>query len=196
MVAGQTRQQTANCGMGLTRVRRAGPAQVLEKRVKTPCRIAPRGQVMISQQGIRHLKPKLAESGNLVGQHLKHQSRVKFRVVHMPRLQPSVLIMLHQMVVGVARKGQGVQPQCVDRGRAQGSQTRPIGHQMRQIVAQDVMADQMPCVFTERLQTVQPCVQRPAFVRQSLPTPTAHRRKSKNPRRFGIDFQINRNAIR
>ena len=62
---------------------------------------------MIGQQGIGSLLPQPSKSRDLIRQHLQRQPSVLFRVIYMPDLQPPVVIMLDQMVVRIARKGQG-----------------------------------------------------------------------------------------
>jgi hypothetical protein len=65
---------------------------------------------------------------------------------------------------------------------------------MRQIMAQNVMANQMRRPVAERLQPVQRLVQRAALVNQRRLT--AHSRKGKQPCRFGINLQIDGNTAR
>lgn len=54
--------------------------------------------------------PQPGEGRDLIGQHLQREPRILFGVIHMPDLQTPVVIMLDQMVIGIARKGQGIQP--------------------------------------------------------------------------------------
>ena len=65
---------------------------------------------------------------------------------------------------------------------------------MRQIMAQDVVSDQMHRPVAERFQPIQRRLQRGPFVNHRRHSP--HRRKGKQPRRFRINLQINRNAAR
>ena len=99
-------------GCGLTR-RRA--PQKLEQRVEACPALGPRRQMVIGKHRTGRLPPQPGEGRDLVGQHLQRQPRILFGVIHMPDLQPSVLIVLDQMVVGIARKGQRVQPERIDR---------------------------------------------------------------------------------
>ncbi|KDB05119.1 hypothetical protein U879_03190 [Defluviimonas sp. 20V17] len=98
---------------------------------------------MIGHQRIGFRGIEFAEGLELVFQHLKHQTRIEFWVVHMPRLEAAILIVFDEVVVGIARKGQRVQPQGVDRGGDQFRQTRAYSREMRKIMAQDVVSDQM-----------------------------------------------------
>ena len=65
---------------------------------------------------------------------------------------------------------------------------------MRQIVPQDVVANQMRSPFTKRLQPVQRRFKRGPFVSQPRLAP--NRRKGKKPRRLRINLEIDRNTTR
>ncbi|MEY9788666.1 hypothetical protein ABIE77_003225 [Sinorhizobium fredii] len=60
--------------------------------------------------GIRLVGVLLRQSCELIAQHLKHQSRIQFRIVDMARLQTPVMVVLDQVVVGIARKCEGIEP--------------------------------------------------------------------------------------
>jgi hypothetical protein len=65
---------------------------------------------------------------------------------------------------------------------------------MRQIVPQDIVADQMHRPVAEHVQPIQRGIKCAPFVNQHGLTP--HRSKGKQPGRFGIDLQIDRDAGR
>ncbi|TIL52772.1 hypothetical protein [Mesorhizobium sp.] len=46
----------------------------------------------------------LRQSRQLIAQHLKHQPRIHFRIVDVACLQAPVMVVLDQVVVGIARK--------------------------------------------------------------------------------------------
>lgn len=50
------------------------------------------------------------QSRQLIAQHLKHQSRIQFRIVDVACLQASVMVVLDQVMVGITRKCEGIQP--------------------------------------------------------------------------------------
>lgn len=187
-----TRHKAADRGLGFGDAGFGRTAQMAEEGCKTGGVLAPRRQMMIGQQGVGGLGRQLPEGGDRAVQHLQHQTRILFGVVHMARLQAPVVIMLDQVVVGVAGRGQRIQPQRVDRCRAKGRQTRPVGHQMRQIVAQDVVADQMGRTLAECFQPVEGRRKRPALMHEHLLT--AHRRKGKESGSLWINLQIDRNT--
>ena len=193
MIAGAAVQQAADGGMGSSFTWRR-TTQGLEQRVEPGRGLAPRRKMVIGKHRIRRLLSQPGEGRDLIGQHLQRQPRILFGVIHMPDLQPPVLIVLDQMVVRIARKGQGVQPQRINRGCAQRRKPRPVGHQMRQIVPQDIVSHHIRHSVAQRLQPVQREVQGRAFVNQCLFSP--YRRKGKKPCRLRIDLQINRDAVR
>ena len=55
----------------------------------------------------------------LVRECLQGEPRVQFRIVQAPALELSVLIVLDQMVIRVAREGQRVEPERVHRWQPQ-----------------------------------------------------------------------------
>jgi len=65
---------------------------------------------------------------------------------------------------------------------------------MRQVMAQGVVANQMRRPGADRLQPIQRRVQCGPFVNHD--PLTLHRRKGKEPRRFRINLQIDRDAAR
>ena len=52
----------------------------------------------------------LRQSRQLIAQHLKHKSRIHFQIVDMAHLQAPVLVVLDQVVVGIARKCKRIEP--------------------------------------------------------------------------------------
>ena len=104
--------------------------------------------------------------------------------------------MLDEMVVGIARKGQRVEPESVDDPFPKGGEPRPMGHQVRQIVAQDVMPDKVASLAAERLQPVEGRAKLSSAITRDVGAPLPHSRESKQPGGMGIDFQVNGHAVR
>ena len=50
------------------------------------------------------------QGSELIVENLEHEPRIQFRVVDMARLQLPVAVVLDQVVIGVARKGQRIEP--------------------------------------------------------------------------------------
>ena len=78
----------------------------------------------------------------LVGEELQRQTGVDLRVVPVPPLELSVLVVLHQVVVGVAGKGERVEPQCVHGRNAQKSEIGVRRLQVREIEGDQVVSQQ------------------------------------------------------
>jgi hypothetical protein len=72
----------------------------------------------------------------------------------MTDLQAPILIVLDQVVIGIARESQWVEPQRIDRCRSKRRQPSPVRDKVRQVMAQDVVPDQMCGIVAERLETV------------------------------------------
>ena len=78
---------------------------------------------------------KLRERGDLALKHLKDETGVKLRIVDMSSLQPAVLIVLDQVVIGVLWEGEWVEPQRIDRRLANDHE---FGRSLRQVVQVEV----------------------------------------------------------
>ena len=83
-----------------------------------------------------------ANASQLVAKTAERQSRIELRVVELPRLQLPVLVMLDQMVVRVARKGQRVEPQRIDHRQRQEPQPRLGRGQVRGVEGDEVVPEQ------------------------------------------------------
>jgi hypothetical protein len=67
---------------------------------------------------------------------------VELRIVQLPAGERGVLIVLHQVVVRVARKGERTEPQRVDVGQLQQLERRIDGSQVRAVEGDQVVAEQ------------------------------------------------------
>ena len=65
---------------------------------------------MKGRHGIGLVGVLLRQSCQLIAQHLKHQPRIHFRIIDMTRLQAAVVVVLDQVVVGIARKRERIEP--------------------------------------------------------------------------------------
>ena len=113
------------------------------------------------------------------------------------RLVTNAYLMLDQVVIGIAREGERVQPQSIHRRRPKARQPRPVGRKMRQVVAQDVVPDQMRRTRAEGFQPVERRVERgpgSGAVGQCLPAP--QRAEREEPGGLRVHFQINGQAAR
>ena len=81
------------------------------------------------------------EGAQLVAEDLQGKPRVQFRVVDAAPLELSVLVMLDQMVIGIAGKGQWIQAEGVHRRQTQQFQPGIDRPQMRKVEINQVVAE-------------------------------------------------------
>jgi hypothetical protein len=104
------------------------------------------------------------------------------------------MMMLDETVVGIAREGERVEPERIDRPAAECSEPRPHRRQMRQVETDDVVADQEASVSRKRLKPVQRLLE-PALPEDNLVLSlAAHRREGEYPCRAGIDLKVDGDA--
>ena len=77
----------------------------------------------------------------LIAKDPERDSGIELGVVHPSALELSVLVVLDQVVVGVAREGEGIQPQRIDRREPQEPKFGLCRSQMRQVEAEQVVAE-------------------------------------------------------
>ncbi|WP_232816500.1 hypothetical protein [Paracoccus zhejiangensis] len=152
--------------------------------------LAPRRQQMIRDQRVWFLDIQLAERLDLVFQHLKYQTCILFRIIHMADLQSPIMVMLDQPMIGIARKRQRVLPQCVNRVLRQSRQPWPDRHQMWQVVTQDIVADQMSGRGQGIIQFVESLLYRTLVGNDGRGFITSRGGKREYPGGFGIDLEI------
>ena len=127
---------------------------------------------------------------DLVGQNVKNQLRVQFRFVHMSRIQTPVVIVLDQVVIGVARKCERIEPKRIDRRRSEPRQVWSVGDKMRKIETNDIMPDQVPIIRGLIFKLLQRLC-RIAFPMNYKRGPIAgDTGKRKQTRRSRLDFKI------
>ena len=88
----------------------------------------------------------------LIAKHIKSQAGVQLRVVQPPALELAILIVLYQVVIGVARKGQRIEPQGIHHGQPEQAQIRLGRSQMRCVERHQVMAEQKGGALGEGIQ--------------------------------------------
>ena len=104
------------------------------------------------------------------------------------------MVVLDEVVVWVARKGQRVEPQCVDRRAEELRQARSRRSEVGQIMAQDVVTDQMIAVGGRRFQPIKSALQITFSGQDRRRFAVLNRSKGKDPSCFGIHFDVDRNA--
>ena len=112
----------------------------------------------------------------------------------MAGLQPPVVMMLDQMVIGIAWKGQWVQPERIDRPGREPGKAGPNGREMRKIEADDIVAEQEIGLGGKRFQPVEGGLPVAVAEDDLLPVPAADGGKGENLRLTRVNFQIDRQA--
>ena len=123
-------------------VRRArSTPQRREEAVESGLVLSRRRQPVPCDEKVRR---RLTQGSMLVAKYPEREPGVELRVVHPPPLELTVLVVLDQVVVGVARECEGVQPQRVDRGKAKQPKARLRGGEVRQVEENQVVAQNEP----------------------------------------------------
>ena len=92
--------------------------------------------------GGEQVRVHFAESPLLVGEDLQNQPGIQLGIVAASPPQRPVLVVLDQVVIGVAGKGQGVEAQRVHRGQPQQPQVGIRGPQVGQVEVDEVVVQQ------------------------------------------------------
>ena len=95
----------------------------------------------------------------LVVEDLQHQPGVQLRVVQASLDQGTVLVVLDQVVVGVAGEGEGVQPEGVHRGQIEQPQVGIGGLQVGQVEVDQIVPQQEVRAICQLIQPGQRLVQ-------------------------------------
>ena len=112
----------------------------------------------------------------------------------MARLQPPVVMVLDQMVIGVARKCQRVQPQRINGAFCQPRQLRAQSQQVRQVKPDDVVAQEMVRTLRHRLEPDQRLFDQPATRHHLVRPIVPHGGKGKDPCRPGVNLEVQRDT--
>ncbi|TLD45438.1 MAG: hypothetical protein FAZ92_02292 [Accumulibacter sp.] len=149
---------------------------------------------MPGEHQVGFLALPLLQREHLIAEQIEGQLCIEQRVVQLCTPEPAVLVVLDEVVIRVARKGQRIQPQRIDDRQFEESQSRRDRGEMRavegeQIVAEDEAATAGQCIETgERRRqiadaAVQPLAAVAAHCSQLPDAPTAQ-----------PDLQIDRQA--
>ena len=147
---------------------------------------------MVGSHRVRGIGNEVLERLQLVGEHLEHQPRIEFGIVHVPRLEPPVVIVLHEVVVWVPRKRERVQPERVDRRLHDARQTRPVCREVREIMAQEVVSERVLDAIERRFELGQALVKVPIPATDRGGCTAPDRRKGEDLGRLRIDLQVDR----
>ena len=180
-----------------TRLGAGGPRRVPhggEEGVEPRAARRRRGQPVPGRQQVRSLVAQRLQRLLLVAEDLQREPGVQLRVVHPPALELPVLVMLDQAVIGVAGKGEGVEPQRIHRRKPQEPEIGVRRGQMRQVEGDQVVAQQAVRADGERIQLRQRRAQRAVVKGEGLAGLRAHRSEGADAAVPAADFEIQREA--
>ena len=151
-LAGHTDQPCANRPARLRVGRPQRPAYAGEEGVEARTVPLRRGEPVPGGDQIRRFLRDMRQRTPLVVEELDSESGVELRIVQAPAFEPAVLIVIDQVVIGIAGKRQGVQPQRIHRRDAQELQIGLRGGQMGKIEENQVVAQQEGRSLGQRVQ--------------------------------------------
>ena len=153
---------------------------------------SPGSQPVPGGDQIRGLPGDASQSAPLVLEEIEREPGVEFRVVQTTALELSVLVVLDQVVIGVAGERERIEPQRIHRRHAQEPKIGLRRSQMPEIEVDQVVAEQKGRSVGERIQFGQRDPQVPASEDQSLAGIGAQCGKGMNPTVSDSDFEIQR----
>lgn len=96
------------------------------------------------QQEVGRKAGRRLQAGELIREYLQGQSGIEQRIVAAIAEQATVLVVLDQVVIRIARKRQRIEAQCVDRILAQQAQIGLDGAQLGQIEGDQIVTQEIP----------------------------------------------------
>ena len=150
-----------------------------------------RGQPVPRRQQVRRGFPQRLP---LVAEDIQRETGVEFRIVYSPALESAVLVVLDQVMIGIAGKGEGAEPQRIQRREFQQPQVRLRRGQMGQVEGNQVVAQNERRPVGEIVQRRQRRRQAAAGIHQGLAGVRAYRAKLVDALVFPADLEIQREA--
>ena len=131
----------------------------------------------------------------MVAQDVQRDSGIELGVVHSPSLELSVLVVLDQVVIRVAREGERIEPQRIDRRELQEPKFGLCRGKMRQVEAEQIVAQKELGASGEIVHSRQRRRQVAATVEyQTLAGIRAHGGEGVNSTVLLADFEVQRQA--
>ena len=150
--------------------------------------------MVIGSQGIWRQFVQPAKLGDLVAQHLEHETRVKLRIVDVPGLEPAVVVVFDQMVIRVSRECQRIEPKRIDRRFSQSGKSGRSRGKVRQIVKENIVPNDVIETSAIVIEFPQAGFDVALCDKAWFLDITRHSGKCENPCLFGIDLEIDGNA--
>ena len=104
------------------------------------------------------------------------------------------MVVLNQMVIGVARERQWIEPERVDRRLRKLHQPGTKRRQMRQVMAQNIVTDQMPRIPQHRLQLIKCRRDTGALAANNISLSAMNRSQIEHARSFWVNLKVNRHT--
>ena len=149
---GRVREPVADRPIGIHVGRSGRPSQGRKESVKAGPGVVRAGQPV---PGGQHVGVRFTQRFLLIAENVQAEPGVQLRVVDTSAFELSVLIVLDQMVVGMAGEGQGIEPQGIHRRQAQQPQAGFCRGQMRQVERDQIMTQQVIRALGKRVQVFQ-----------------------------------------
>ena len=90
----------------------------------------------------QQLRRRIAKHPLLILEHLQRQPRIQLRIIAPPALELTVLVVLDEVVVGIAGEGERIQAKRIDARQPQQAQIRLGGFEVRRVEGHQVVANQ------------------------------------------------------
>ena len=128
--------------------------------------------------GREQIRRNLFQRSPLVAENLQRKSGIQFRIVDASSLEPAVLIVLDEVVIGMAWKGEWAEAQRIHRRQPQQTQLRLRGSQVGQVEGDQVVPQNEGRLIGELVELEQCFRQSAAGMHQALAAIRAHRAES------------------
>lgn len=139
--AGLAVEQVPDGRKGRGTVWRGGLPDVGKDRVESSRAVHAGGEVVVGQKRVGRLRADFHKRLDLVFQHFENEASILFGIVHMPGLKAAVMVVLDEVVIGVSRESDRIEPQCIDRRGKPCRQPWACGKEVFDVVFDDVVAN-------------------------------------------------------
>ena len=192
-LAGVAGQKLAHGGAGLGIGGTLSVAQRRKEEVEAGCGAGRRGQPV---PGGKELRGGFRQSLALVVEDFQGQAGVEFRVVDLSAPELPVLVVLDEVVIGVAGEGEGTQQQRIYYRQIQQAQVRLGGPEVRQVESDQVVADQEVGAVCQLVEPVQCRLKAHAAFGKGQPVVGVgpHRGEGVDAGVVSADFEVERQA--
>ena len=130
----------------------------------------------------------------LVAENLQRKSGIQFRIVDASSLEPAVLIVLDEVVIGMARKREWTEAQRIHRRQPQQTQFRLRGRQVGQVECDQVVPQNEGRPICELIELQQRFRQSAGRMHQAIAGIRADRAESVDAAILPANLQIERKA--